>query len=58
MDKNYYYLNSCAPIFDKDYSGTKVDGIRKGIVAEVFLVYFIYVAIIFYGTLNNQYPGL
>ncbi|KAL4463841.1 hypothetical protein ABPG74_005778 [Tetrahymena malaccensis] len=53
-----YYWNPCIPAFRYDYSVSprlNVESYRKGMVAEIFLIYLIYLAIIVIGTLKNKY---
>ncbi|KAL4510465.1 hypothetical protein ABPG72_004619 [Tetrahymena utriculariae] len=53
-----YYWNTCIPAFRYDYTVVpriNVESYRKGMVAEIFLIYLIYLAIIVIGTLKNKY---
>jgi len=50
------YFNHCLPAFDTDVHGnTGLQGIKKGIVVEVFLIYLIYLVVITMGTLKDKY---
>jgi len=52
-----YIFNPCAPFFDMDdESQVGIQGVRKGIVVEIFLTYLIYCVLILMGSLKNIYP--
>ena len=50
-------FNPCAPFFNEDDKfNYGLQGIRKGIVLELFLTYFIYFILITKGTMSDMYP--
>jgi hypothetical protein len=54
----------CATLFTRNDLGDDIESIRKGIVAEIFLIYIVYLALSIFGVVkeynihdNDKYNG-
>ena len=57
MSNKFHVFNPCAPFFHVDDIMTdNIEGVRKGIVTELFLTYLIYVVVIAKGAKDGLYP--
>ena len=51
-----FLYNPCAPFYDTDMDGSNLQGVRKGMVLEVFILYALYVFALIVGRRGGIYP--
>ena len=50
-----HIFNPCALFFDSDSEGNEIQGMRKALVLEIFLIYVVYIFIVIRGINNGFY---